>query len=108
MRWMILAVLVLVGCDLPTRAAAPERIVDDPWMSQVYVAVEHCLDQKGWAGLVQWLGDPDAAFVLWEAPHFLTVPVFDGAPTVAVVRDGALRDILQTNDVPSDLREACG
>jgi hypothetical protein len=78
--------------------------------------METCAGSDGNFGLVRWFGIARAdigGWSYWEAPH--DVYIFGrnltggaGAAEIDSFHDGALRHILQTNDVPEPIRQACG
>lgn len=120
-------VLVLTACgSSPTALDDAEPMEAFTWFDDVYWEMEDCTRVDGDPYRVRWFGvrnyvqvgdslevlrDP-AFLVEWRRPHNVTIGTMlvDGATLVPVtnVYEGALRDILQTNDVPQWARDECG
>lgn len=100
-----MAVLVLAGCDTPTRVISNERPIDPlpPEYATWYAEVEECLGQPGAFASVSWLvaselsldGRPSAGATRF--PH--DIIVYEGAlHSPAVVKHEAVHHITQMGD----------
>ena len=120
-----LFVLVLAACGSSPTEPGAEPMTAFTWFDDAYWEMEDCTNVDGDPYRVRWfgvrnyvqVGDSlevlrDPAFrIEWRRPHDVTLgtSLVDGAVTVLGidVYEGALRDILQTNDVPQWARDEC-
>lgn len=120
MRTMAVVLAVtLFGCQASS-PAAPEFLADaelmdlslDPAFRARYLAIEGCVGMNGDFDRVTWynVSIPESeGWSYWQSPHevYLDYVQPGGAHWTVRLGEGAIRDILHTNDIPRWAREAC-